>query len=325
MTTSYILDTTDTWTQQVYDVGVKFYISLTVTYAIGKVFMEMFFVLRVYTSFKGSSMALSKHTLVESGLLIVVIAILWCYTWLTARSNIFIQWIALSAEIFLVCWLLILFVSRLSQLILMQKTDEQSSIEMSKTKSSPTVTRLQLPSSSPSIMSVPDTPTTDIFNLDKSRLDTVGSDTEDESGLNSNKKHTITSAAEMQQTLSETQQKLIYVITRSIVLSFIAMVSTILFSVYAFFYVSFATNGLFFLYILWTLDMTTNSLCIYLNFKHSKTSYDRYCHVCHGCIQFLIRRCSAKRIINDNVRKLESLKATPLKQNPSITTTSSDI
>merc|ERR1712187_159702 len=87
----------------------------------------------------------------------------------------------------------------------------------------------------------------------------------------------ITSAAEMQQTLTETQNKLIYVITRSIVLSFIAMATTILFSVYAFFYVSFGTDGLFALYILWTLDMATNSVCVYLNFKHSKASYDRYC------------------------------------------------
>merc|ERR1712228_674526 len=101
-------------------------------------------------------------------------------------------------------------------------------------------------------------------------------------------------------TLSATQNRLIYVITRTIVLSAVALMTTHLFSVYAFFYVSFGKNGLFILYILWTVDMTTNSICIYLNFKHSKTSYDRYCKFCHGCIQKMIARYSTKKIMGIN-------------------------
>merc|ERR1712228_841618 len=157
MGTSFILHTTKTFTNETYAIGLAFYFALTLCYAIGKVFMEMFFVIRLYTSFKGSSMKLSKHTLGESGILIVIISILWCYTWLSDQSNIHIQWIALGAEMFLIIVLSYLFVSRLSKLILMQKTDKQSSIEMSSTKSMPTVSRL--PSSpsamSPSALSVP--------------------------------------------------------------------------------------------------------------------------------------------------------------------------
>jgi len=263
---------------------------LTVAYAIGKVFMEIFFIIRLYTSFKGSSFELSNHTLTESAILIIAISVLWCYTWLSHTDYIYIQWIALSAEIFLTCWLLILFVSKLSKLILMQKTDKQQSIEMSTTKSMPTVSRFNSNQSASSPTLSPLTcPSTDY----KASIDLMAGDTDDESRASKPtvaKKVTITSAAEMQSMLSETQQKLIYVITRSIVLSSIAMITTILFSVYAFFYVSSGMNGLFILYILWTLDMTANSICIFLNFKHSKSSYERYCGICHGCIQFLIRR-----------------------------------
>lgn len=321
MGTSFILHT-----NKAFNIAFTFYVLLTLCYAIGKVFMEIFFVIRLYTSFKGSSFAISKHTLGESGILIVIISVLWCYTWLSDQSNIHIQWIALGAEMFLIVVLSYLFVSRLSKLILMQKTDKQSSIEMSSTKSMPTVSRLpSTPSAmSPSALSVPSQ--NDGYNESKSSTIGKFSDTDEESHPNANQKvvrrsrPTITTAAEMQMTLSETQNKLIYVITRSIVLSSIAMITTILFSVYAFFYVSFGTNGLFILYILWTVDMTTNSICIYLNFKHSKSSYDRYCGLFHGCIQFLIRRCSAKRIINDNVRKLEKYQAsTELKTNVSTT------
>merc|ERR1712228_343382 len=180
-----------------------------------------------------------EHTLGESGILIVIISILWCYTWLSDQSNIHIQWIALGAEMFLIIVLSYLFVSRLSKLILMQKTDKQSSIEMSSTKSMPTVSRL--PSSpsamSPSALSVPSAND----GCNESKSSTFGSDTDEESHPNANHKvvrsnrPTITTAAEMQMTLSETQNKLIYVITRSIVLSSIAMITTILFSVYAFF------------------------------------------------------------------------------------------
>ena len=270
MMISIIMETAD-WNEDNYVKALVFYICLAVSFSLGKVFLETFFLFRVYHSFKGSTYALSKHVLYECFVLIAVVSFLWCYTWLSSVSMVYISWIALSLEVSLMMIFLFVFVNRLSGLILMQKTDQQASIEMSSTAASGSL--------SPSVVSI----------TDDSRKGSVVNDDDDATDIGGKSD----SVKAVRSTFSDVQKRLMYLITRTIVLSSIALITTILFSLYAFFYVKFGDDDHLIFYILWTLEMTTNSICLFLSFNFSNDSYKRYvCYVLHYMYTCITYECT---------------------------------
>merc|ERR1712129_334453 len=58
---------------------------------------------------------------------------------------------------------------------------------------------------------------------------------------------------------------------------------------------------IFLFYILWTMDMAINSICLYLNFKFSDGVYKKCCQLCHGQCENLMQFRAAKNIIDDNL------------------------
>ena len=109
----------------------------------------------------------------------------------------------------------------------------------------------------------------------------------------------------VQKNLSQKQTKLIFVITRCILLSSIALITTLIFGLMAFYYTSFGLH-IFIIYALWSIDMTMNCICLYLNFIFADKLYKKCCRICHGCCQNIFEYCAAKKILNDHLDEQQS-------------------
>ena len=99
----------------------------------------------------------------------------------------------------------------------------------------------------------------------------------------------------------ERHRKLIFVITRLLVLSLFAMLTTNMFVLFIFIVNNLLTNvdskiSIYWLYIVWSIDMLINSLCLYLNFYFTTYSYKVCCMLCHNSCQYFVQHCIAKRI-----------------------------
>mmetsp|Transcript_49427 Transcript_49427/g.82267 ORF Transcript_49427/g.82267 Transcript_49427/m.82267 type:complete len:213 (-) Transcript_49427:40-678(-) len=106
----------------------------------------------------------------------------------------------------------------------------------------------------------------------------------------------------VQQNMSSRQTRLIFVMTRCTILNLFAFATTIVFGFFAFIYVRYGTH-LYFLYSAWSLDMLINSICLYLSFAFSTKAYSKCCGQCHKRCQNLMTFCAAKRILHQHVQQ----------------------
>merc|ERR1719491_1472540 len=129
-------------------------------YALGKLCVESFFVLRVFTAFRGSAFALNNLTLCALLLWISVLCVLCGVLFLADARFYAVSLVYAVLDVGLVVALLLLFVRRLAQLLMLQKAEKMSvsrSVEMStsRTKSSKIAVSASSPSPSLSPVSSP--------------------------------------------------------------------------------------------------------------------------------------------------------------------------
>jgi len=258
-------------------------------YILGKAALETFFISRVRDAFQESVLALSKCTYYCLFFVLSVITLMWLlllivvdYTnsdFLNADYNYLVLGVA---DAVFVTALLVLFVKKLNALVIMQKTE--LSLEMSSRQFS----SRQLSSQT-------------AVSADETNAEADTTDVKMHHMMTVPRAITVD---DVQQTINARQTKLIYVITRCIVLNSTAFVTTVLFGFLAFYYVQDGTN-VYFLYSGWSLDMLVNSICLFLNFAFAGDMYSKCCGCCHKRCQNLMEYCTAKQILHEHVVSIE--------------------
>eukprot|EP00484_Ammonia_sp_Unknown_P001466 CAMPEP_0197020858 /NCGR_PEP_ID=MMETSP1384-20130603/1722_1 /TAXON_ID=29189 /ORGANISM="Ammonia sp." /LENGTH=184 /DNA_ID=CAMNT_0042448565 /DNA_START=369 /DNA_END=923 /DNA_ORIENTATION=+ len=76
-----------------------------------------------------------------------------------------------------------------------------------------------------------------------------------------------------------------------------------------FYYEEFGMH-IFVLYALWTIDMATNCVCLYLNFVFATPLYKKVCSICHDSCQSGLRSCAASRVLKEVERQQSELERT---------------
>ena len=262
-----------------------FYIA-AVAYSFGKFNLEISFVLRVYTVFKGSTFELSKCTVIMLFCSILLVSIFWCLLFISnpTEDSFHIPYysylIATGCEVIVIITILCLFAQRLAKLFLMQT--HEKSIQISTNKSTESATK----------------------EVD---TDTVSGEKDVQSkrirvlSLTGDPRFTRKDVKSVQNDMSEKQTKFILVITRCILLSSIALLTTILFGFIAFYgpYIlpHIFYQNVFIIYILWSMDMLMNCICLYLNFIFADKIYNKVCGLCHGYCQNMFEFCAARTIL----------------------------
>mmetsp|Transcript_40801 Transcript_40801/g.65521 ORF Transcript_40801/g.65521 Transcript_40801/m.65521 type:complete len:167 (-) Transcript_40801:46-546(-) len=105
-------------------------------------------------------------------------------------------------------------------------------------------------------------------------------------------------------TMTMKQTKLLFVITRCVILSAFALITTLSFGLYAFYYRSERVN-IYVLYVLWFLDMMINCICLYMNFVFADKLYKKGCKPCHLGCQAMLGWCTARKIVNSTRADLQ--------------------
>ena len=282
MMVSIIMASMD-WDMDAYSLAIVPYFGSAIFYSCGKFFLECFFLFRVYTAFKNSSMfALSKKTVHILTGSMFILTFSWLFIFIYDANNWLNSYgylIIFVFETILVVTLLFLFTKRLSGLILLKHRAHGHKISME--------------TSSVNTQS-PMTPSTATYS----------STTDDLSPKNSlslpttpKQSVSISPIKEIKTHLSSAQQsKWIRLITRCILLSSISLITTILFGLFAFCYEEFGIH-VFIVYGLWSIDMAANSFCLYLNFAFANDLYNRCCKICHGACQDLVQYSTAKKVL----------------------------
>ena len=109
----------------------------------------------------------------------------------------------------------------------------------------------------------------------------------------------------VQSMLSREHIKLIFLITRCILLSTIALCTTVLFGCFAFYHTLGARISL--LYGLWSFDMLMNCICLYLSFTFANKIYNKCCSLCHGGCQNMFEFGTATKMLMDYLDEKESV------------------
>eukprot|EP01083_Nonionella_stella_P145750 457365_1 len=334
-----IIQDAETWDRAAYEKALGPYYVAFVSYSVGKFCLEIFFLNRLRNAFGATTFRISG---LMSGVLyawIFIIPSFGCYLFAVdedasifgAVHSLFIVVYSVM-ETILVLVLLFLFVKRLSKLVLQQKTDKQRTIELSSAPSSkkPTSSRWESTKKEQSVQSTTGSlarPTARSVTTLSQAQSPSGASSPDSGGpaevdmydvfnksnkekswkskTSSKREYTASDVKSVKGTLSEDQTKFIFLITRCILLNTIALITTNVFGFYFFWYLGHDdTTPIWVFYSLWTMDMFINCACLYLNFKFSDGAYNTYCSVCHGGCQSLMEYCTAKRIIEDNLRQV---------------------
>eukprot|EP01083_Nonionella_stella_P096245 270488_1 len=296
---SIIMHTSTTWNTSAFEQALVYYFMTFVSYSCGKFCLETFFINRLNNVFGETAFALSKPVTTVLFLCMVLLLCMSCYMFSVDEASILgvhhsIIFIIYGAmESCLVLTLLWLFVKRLGRLILQRKTETQRNIEMSSTqtttKSLPQQSAQSDTSTQPKIIRVSSNNEAIIAGSPPPpaacKMDGDG--------------------AKAKVTLTRDQSRLIFLITRCILLSTISLATTIIFTLYLFWYMD-NGNGvpIYVLYSLWTIDMWINSVCLYLNFSFANRVYDKYCNRCHKGCQNVMEHCTVRRIIVINQKAI---------------------
>eukprot|EP01083_Nonionella_stella_P198575 728965_1 len=318
-------NTGNKWTQHTYEMTLIPYYVISVAYSFGKFNLECFFLFRVYTAFRNSTYALSQGVCVSLVVCMLIVSSVWCYMFVGDVYNdqgpYYVYVLVSLLEMCLIVVLLYLFLKRLSELILRHKLDPthrpSTDSQMSKVSSTPSAVspsvddsrkqsipmpsttatdgngHVPMPSASPMPMSSPK-PSRSL----SSHLSTVTESTPPSTSVD---------VKSFQSQLSRKQTKWIFLMTRCILLSSVALVTTIGFGFLAFYWAQFNTVHIFLVYALWSIDMTTNSVCLYLNFIFANGLYDKACHVCHGLCQNMVERAAAKKMLSRYLNDVKNI------------------
>jgi len=276
---SMMMITTDAWDLDMFVKVFLPYSFVSVGYIVGKASLETFFILRVYKAFADSAFALSKCTVVVLCVVLSLIAFVWLFLLVIDQrewENIdrdYDYLILSSLDAVFVTVLLVMFSKRLNALVLMQKSDAM-------------LMMTEMPSQQ--IQSAHDPDNDD--------------DEEDPVVPQPSRSQTI---AAVQSQLTSSQTKIIFVITRCIILNIVAFLTTIIFGFFAFYYVRYGAH-LYILYSLWSLDMSINLLCLYLNFVFASKWYRRCCFCFHRRAQRWVEYRTAAVIVDEHVQSVQA-------------------
>jgi len=228
-----------------------------ISYIVGKMGVEVFFIVRAHATFKDSTLAVSRSTIWLSFAVTFILTLVWIYvmlnhtynfnTVITAKATDCLILAVMDAG-FMFC-LLLLFTRKLGGLVVMQRR---------RTIAPPT---------------------------------TQGASNSKASGAD-----TSTAIRSVQQHLDNHQTRLIAVITRAILLTVIAFSTTILVAlgIYLVFITSVPEYTVVWLC---SLDVVINSFCLYLNFVFAANLYQKCCGCCHARCQLLMEYHAASRIV----------------------------
>ena len=116
--------------------------------------------------------------------------------------------------------------------------------------------------------------------------------------------------------MNSRQDKLLFLITRSLILSLIALITTNILVLFIYIFNNYININIpfYWIYVLWSLDMAINSLCLFLNFSFTTDIYKLFCNKFHNCCQNCIKTCAALVIykeigddiqMNSDINKIE--------------------
>ena len=93
-------------------------------------------------------------------------------------------------------------------------------------------------------------------------------------------------------------------ITRAVLLNIIALSTTLLFGVFVVYWERDGVEDeIYFVYVLWAIDMTMNCICLFLVFSFAGGIYRKCCGLCHGCCQsmaeYLAERLLARQQMDE--------------------------
>eukprot|EP01083_Nonionella_stella_P153733 494296_1 len=296
-----IIMSTNAWTTESRNMALVPYYGISIAYCCGKFSLECFFLFRVYTAFRKSTVyALSTTLCVVLICCMFIVSFMWCFMFLDFglhRVDVpYSMFILVSMlEVLLIVVLLYLFLKRLSGLILRHSLTPVSEPTSTTRKPSAASTDVKTASPHRSTMALPS-------HVLKPSISEAPSSTP--------RKRTATlevTESEMQSHLSSKQTKWIFLITRCLLLSSIALITTILFGFFAFYSSQFHTIDIFVVYALWSVDMTTNSVCLYLNFIFADTVYNKSCHLCHRLCQKIVEYVAVKKMFKKYANDIKNL------------------
>ena len=229
---------------------------------------------------------------------------LCCFCLLSPPEFYWISLIYCVLDIFLVLTMLYLFVKRLRILLLQQRSDAIS-IELSATKSSAMPSMASVSSETAQSINMSTTPKPGGEDVDGDNGATPTTPSAPSTLKKLKSLNSMANIRAVQSTLTKKQSKWIFLITRCILLSGIALITSTAFSLFVFYFVNQGQKmDIFSFYILWTVDMLTNSVCLYLNFTFADKAYKKMCRVCHGGCQGIVEWCTAINILRDHAKEL---------------------
>jgi len=270
-----LIQTSTTFDAKRYQMLLIPYTMLVPVYALSKLGVQLFFIARLRQTFDGSVFGVPTRTIVLLLLYMFCLNAAWMFQMLFQWNQHYAFAVVSVAEaLFCVC-LLYLFTIRLQRLLELQE------VTCSRDASSrDTVSAVSSPSSLSAASSMDGTFTFAANLRKKSTL-------------------TIHEMNAVRKALSPKQTRLLFVITRCVILSAVAMMTTLAFGVFTSYYVNrHAGVALYVVYGLWFADMAINSVCVYMNFVFADKAYKRVCGCCHKGCQASLEWCTAKKLLS---------------------------
>eukprot|EP01083_Nonionella_stella_P154272 496866_1 len=282
---SYVLNTADAYDRQTYERLEAAYYPLIGVYCLGKFCLETFFLMRVQMAFKDSTFELHRSTVIVLSVWMLCVSGFWCYLFAADDQSIFGANFALflvleGVEASLIITLLYLFIVRLYRLILQQRSDAHA-VEAK---------HGVVPSSSV---------TCTASRSQSNHADVSTSNITIHKVVTQNNTNKSWRKPVKRVKFTPTQTNLIFVITRCILLSAMSLFTTAGFTLFVFYFVKWRAVNMLVLYALWSVDMATNCICLFLNFRFADGIYKKSCGVCHSGCQKAMEYRTAKTMMNN--------------------------
>eukprot|EP01084_Bolivina_argentea_P039044 72167_1 len=291
------------------------YYAALICYVLGKCCLELVFISRVYNAFKNNIYGLSKIHLYILSIWMSVVSVSWLILMLIDNrygNNLHYLYIPVTTlDVLLTVYILYLFIKRLKNIIIQEAILMRDGAQRQRLPNKLT----PVPSATPGSAMTSSTPQPNLtLNIsEEPKLENAFSNTVNElkkESVNSKRlwpvccKYDVEDIKSVKQDL-KSNSSLIFLMTKLTLLSGISLITTTVFGMYLSY--EMFVKETFIVFILWSLDICINSICLFLNFSFSNNVYKMCCNGVHKICQTMMENIFVSKIMDEHRKDEESM------------------